>query len=114
MNNTTAPQEYTSSLDLYKRIAWLASSAPMTNFRLEKKSVGKVLTNFKIVDDKGAVYGSINVPNEAVSDLLKHWKETTPAPAAASKQSTAAAALSAAFKRAKQPRLSKRAILRGC
>lgn len=86
----------------------------MTSFKLERKSTGRVLTNFKVTDDKGAVYGSINVPNEAVSDLLKHWKETTPAPRAASKQSTAAAALSAAFKRAKQPRLSKQAILRGC
>ena len=58
----------------------------MTSFKLERKSTGRVLTNFKVTDDKGAVYGSINVPNEAVSDLLEHWKETTPAPAAASKQ----------------------------
>ena len=46
----------------------------ITNFQLEKKSVGKVLTCFKVTDDKGAVYGSMNVPNGAVHDFVAHWK----------------------------------------
>ena len=83
----------------------------MTNFQLEKKSVGKVLTCFQSPDDQsGACYGSVNVPNEATADFLAHWKGGAPV---AAKQPSAAAALSAAFKRAK-PRMSKAGILRGC
>jgi hypothetical protein len=82
----------------------------MIDFRLEEKSRGKVLTNFKVTDDKGACYGSVNIPNASVSDFLAHWKGGA---ATAAKQPSAAAALSAAFKRAK-PRMSKAGILRGC
>ena len=83
----------------------------MIDFRLEEKSRGKVLTCFRVLDQSGSVYGSVNIPNEATADFLAQWWG---APAvAAAKQPSAAAALSAAFRRSKQPRLSKQAILRG-
>ena len=85
----------------------------MTTFKLEKKSTGKMLTNFRVLDQSGSVYGSVNIPNEAVSDFLRCWSGSAPAAANAGKQPSAASALAAAFKRAK-PRMSKAGILRGC
>ena len=84
----------------------------MIDFRLEEKSRGKVLTCFRVLDQSGSCYGSVNVPNEATADFLAHWKGGAPV-ATAAKQPSAAAKLSAAFRRSKQPRLSKQAILRG-
>ena len=84
----------------------------MTTFKLEQKSRGKVLTNFRVLDQSGSVYGSVNIPNEAVGDSA-HWKGSAPAAANAGKQQSAASALAAAFKRAK-PRMSKAGVLRGC
>ncbi|MGA7393057.1 MAG: hypothetical protein WBL40_16045 [Terrimicrobiaceae bacterium] len=80
---------------------------------MSKKSRGKVLTNFRVLDQSGSVYGSVNIPNEAVGDFLAHWKGSAPAAANAGKQQSAASALAAAFKRAK-PRMSKAGVLRGC
>jgi hypothetical protein len=83
----------------------------MTSFKLEQKSTGKALTCFRVLDERGSIYGSVNIPNEAVRDFLARWKSSAPTNAA--KQPSAAAALSAAFKRAK-PRMSKAGVLRGC
>jgi hypothetical protein len=81
-------------------------------FKLERKAAGAVLTKFHITDGKGTDYGSVNVPNEAASDLLRHWRGAAPAAATAGKQARAAQAMVAALKRG--PRLNKQAILRGC
>jgi hypothetical protein len=109
-------------------------------FRLEKKSSNRALTKFHILNSADETVGSVNVPPSQESDLLKHWtgaKAAAAKPAtgvfaramqrraqaagatvaAAAKQPTAAAKLSAAL-RSKGPRLSKeagkQAILRGC
>ena len=82
-------------------------------FKLLKKSTGPTLTKFHVVDSTNAIVGSINVANEQASDLQKHWRGAAPA-AGATKQSSAAAALAAAFKRNRGPATSKEAILRGC
>lgn len=87
-------------------------------FRLERKSVGATLTKFNITDDKGTIYGSVNVPNEAASDLLKQWRQPEPAAAATARGEKARVvnAMVAALKRG--PRVNKeankQAILRGC
>jgi hypothetical protein len=39
----------------------------MIDFRLEEKSRGKVLTCFRVLDQSGSVYGSVNIPNEATA-----------------------------------------------
>ena len=40
-------------------------------FKLVKKSTGATVTTFHITDAAGTIYGSVNVPNEAATDLLK-------------------------------------------
>ena len=42
-------------------------------FKLVKKSTGATVTTFHITDAAGTIYGSVNVPNEAATDLLKCW-----------------------------------------
>ena len=39
-------------------------------FKLVQKSVGKSLTVFNVLDDKGGVIGGVNVPNKEASNLL--------------------------------------------
>ena len=84
-------------------------------FKLLKKSVGATLTKFHVVDARGDIVGSINVANEQVSDLQKHWREPG-APAATAKHQSTVAMLSAALR--KGPKLSgqaaRQAVLRGC
>lgn len=43
-------------------------------------TIGPVLTKFHVLDSTGAIVGSINVANEQVSDLLKCWRDSAPAP----------------------------------
>jgi hypothetical protein len=84
----------------------------MTEFKLQKVSVGKILTNFRVTDANGReVFGSINLRNADADDLLKHWKGAS-VDAASAKPNMAAAMLNAAKRR---PKLNKKAaILRGC
>jgi hypothetical protein len=87
-------------------------------FRLEKQSPGKVATRFFAYDAANSIVGTINVPNESVSDLENHWKS---APASSSPKKNAASARKqnpavAAMLKASKERgpISKEAILRGC
>ena len=43
----------------------------MTSFKLSKKSTGRTLTTFHVTNARGDICGHINVPNDAVSDLVK-------------------------------------------
>jgi hypothetical protein len=43
-------------------------------FTLQKKEVGKALTVFNVLDDKGAAIGSVSVPNEEAASFVQHWK----------------------------------------
>ena len=43
-------------------------------FRLTKKSAGKSLSKFHILNSAGDVVGSVNVPNAEANDLLRHWQ----------------------------------------
>ncbi len=84
------------------------------NFRLEKQSPGKQLTKFFVYDDANAIVGTINVPNEAASDLERHWKgapapQSSPRNTANAKQDRSVAAMVAASRKQ-----SRAAILRGC
>ena len=60
-------------------------SQPKTpmQFKLSKKSTGRTLTTFNITDDKDTICGSVNVPDEAVADLQKCWRDSAPAAATA-------------------------------
>jgi hypothetical protein len=42
-------------------------------FRLTKKSAGKSLTKFHVLDERDSIVGSINVPNAEANDLLRCW-----------------------------------------
>ena len=86
-------------------------------FRLEKKSAGRVLTTFHIMNSAGDIVGSANIPNAEADNFAKHWR----GPAATAANSAAAHAravntISNALRRG--PRLSgqaaRQAILRGC
>ena len=68
----------------------------MIDFRLEEKSRGKVLTCFRVLDQSGSVYGSVNIPNEATADFLAHWKGAAPV-ATAAKQPSAARRVERSF-----------------
>ena len=78
-------------------------------FKLTEKGRTRLNTTFHITDSAGDICGSVNVPNEAASDLLKHWRGAqspgTPAGAAAAARPGVKLRL---------PPLSKQAILRGC
>ena len=76
-------------------------------FRLTKKSSNKVLTKFHVLDSSDSICGSINVPNDQVSDLLRCWN----GPRDCSPQQQQAQQPSA--KAFKLPPMSKAAILRG-
>jgi hypothetical protein len=45
----------------------------MTKFNLIQKSANKVLAKFHVQNQRGDIIGSINVPCEQASDLLRHW-----------------------------------------
>jgi hypothetical protein len=82
----------------------------MMKFTLQKKSVGKALTVFNVLDSKGGTIGSVNVPNEEVSSFVQHWRGAVQAPKP--DRRAAVTALASALKRG--PRLKTRAaILRG-
>ena len=85
-------------------------------FRLERQPAGKQLTKFFVYDDKDSIVGTINVPNEAVSDLQKHWKDVAPSSpknaASATKQDPAVKAMLKASK--ERGPISRQAVLRGC
>jgi hypothetical protein len=77
------------------------------DFRLVKKTSTKANTVFQIVDDRGDIRGSINIPLGAESDLLRRWAGSTGNPPAA-KQGMAKALLRS------RRQVSKAAVLRGC
>ena len=52
-------------------------------FKLTEKGRTRINTVFHITNSEGDICGSINMPNEAASDLLKHWRDSVPAAAAA-------------------------------
>ena len=81
-------------------------------FRLERKSANHAVVKFHITNAAGDIVGSVNVKPDEVSDLEKCWRNSPTAGAAATKQSTAAAAMAAALR--KGPKLSRAGILRGC
>jgi hypothetical protein len=82
------------------------------NFRLEKTASNRVVSKFHVLNARGDIIGSINVKPSEEADLLAHWRGAAPAPAATSdKQGGAVAAM---VRAAKQNRLSKQAVLRGC
>ena len=86
------------------------------NFRLEKQSPGKTLTKFFVYDATDSIVGTINVANEAVGDLEKHWRETPASPknaANAAKQDRSISTMVAAVRK-RGPRVNKAAIFRGC
>jgi hypothetical protein len=76
------------------------------NFRLLKKTSTKANTVFQVIDNVGAIRGSITVPLGAEDDLLRHWAGPTGNPPAA-KQGKAKALLRS------RRHVSKAAILRG-
>jgi hypothetical protein len=63
--------------------------------------LGISLTKFHVLDEENNIVGSINVPNEQVNDLLRHWQGPvqTPLPQ---------------MKVGKPRPMSRAAILRGC
>jgi hypothetical protein len=77
-------------------------------FKLVQKEAGKAFTVFSVIDGKGGVCGSVNVPNEDVSNFVKCWRGAY----AAAKKPAGRAAIAASL--LKGPRLSKAALLRGC
>jgi hypothetical protein len=54
------------------------------NYRLMKKSENRLKTTFHVLNGKGDVIGSINVPPQEASDLLRHWRGAIDQPARAS------------------------------
>jgi hypothetical protein len=110
----------------------------MKQFRLSRQPSGPVLTKFYIYDGAGDLIGAVNVRNEQASDLERHWPggATQPKAAAITKKGGALAAALEAAKRpgslapspsrdenpaidamlraARQNRLTKQAVLRGC
>ena len=81
-------------------------------FRLTKKSTGKLLSKFHILNSAGDVVGSVNVPNAEANDLLRHWQgEVGDSP-----QSKNLSAQQQPGFRLKLPavRMSRQGILRGC
>jgi hypothetical protein len=110
-------------------------------FRLQKSAgSNRTATKFDVVDDDGAICGRISVPPEEARDLEKHWlqpKASALATSARSKENAMVAAMLAAGQRsapapaaaggkpqnpavsamlraARQNRLTKQAVLRGC
>jgi hypothetical protein len=81
-------------------------------FTLQKKSVGKVLTVFNVLDGRGGVCGSVNVPNKEAPDFVKCWRGPyTPATKPAGPNPMAKALLAA--KRPRTPSEARQAALRG-
>ena len=76
-------------------------------FRLTKKSAGKSLTKFHVLDQQDSIVGSINVPNAEVSDLLRCWSGPE-------EQKTSLSAQPGFRKRLPAVRMSQAGILRGC
>ena len=82
------------------------------NFRLTKKSAGKSLSRFHILNSAGDIVGSVNVPNAEANDLLRHWQgEVGDSP-----QSKNLSAQQQPGLRTRLPavRMSPAGILRGC
>jgi hypothetical protein len=76
----------------------------MTNFKLKQVSSNRSLAKFHVLNEKdNSIIGSIAVKPEEVSDLKRCWRGAYAAPAA--KAGVQPIAL---------PRLSRKAILRGC
>jgi hypothetical protein len=78
----------------------------MKTFRLTKVSSNKVRTRFHVLDSKGDIVGSVNVPVGQEADLLRHW--VGPADRATNQPPVANAKV-----RPLQS-MSRAAILRGC
>ena len=79
------------------------------NFKLVKKGSTKALVTYQILDSStGDVRGSVSIPPQAESDLLRHWAGPTGNSPAAKPQGMAAALL------ANRRKVSRAAILRGC
>jgi hypothetical protein len=111
---------------------------------LKSEGSNHAVTKLDVVDDDGTICGRITVPVEETNDLLAYWKDAAPRSAsalatsirskenalvaemlAAGQRSNAPApaaprskqenpAVSAMLRVAKQNRLTKQAILRGC
>jgi hypothetical protein len=79
------------------------------NFTLIKKSVGKLLTTFHVLDSESNVVGSVNVKNAEVPALLRCWNGQTDRPSQQQYQPQPAAK---AFKPI--GKFSPAMILRGC
>ena len=83
------------------------------NFRPEKQERTKAVAKFHILNARGELCGSVNVPPAQEADLLKHWRPQQAAPAAANaaaKAERGRAAIANALLRG--PRLSKKVLLR--
>jgi hypothetical protein len=84
------------------------------SFRLTKKSTGKVLTTFHVLNSAGDICGSINCRNgKEADDLLRCWSgDKDSSPNLASKQDSPQTTLAQAFLANRRP-FSQAVILRG-
>lgn len=78
-------------------------------FKLVKKSATVALAKFQIVNAAGDIVGSVSVPPNQVSDLVRNWVGAKDSQSSQSPR----ASLAASFLRNRKP-ISKAAILRGC
>jgi hypothetical protein len=87
------------------------------NFRLTKKSAGKSLSKFHILNSAGDIVGSVNVPNAEANDLLRHWQgEVGDSPQTtnlSAQEQSPVSALAKEFLKHRRP-VSQTNILRGC
>jgi hypothetical protein len=81
-------------------------------FTMTKKSVGKLLTTFHVLDSEGNSVGSVNAKNAEVPDLLRCWQGQADQPS--HQQQFQSGALAKAFAKVRPLSMSKAAILRGC
>jgi hypothetical protein len=88
------------------------------NFRLVKKTSTKVNTVFQVVDDRGDIRGTINIPLGAEDDLLRHWSDrpaTRAASPAAATKGPVARLTESIIAAGKRPggKMTRAAVLRG-
>jgi hypothetical protein len=47
----------------------------MTSFKLEQKSTGKALTCFRVLDERGSIYGSVNITERSGARFARTLEE---------------------------------------
>ena len=86
----------------------------MKQFTLSKQPRGQTTTRFHVLAADNSICGIITVPNEAASDLEKHWLAGAPVPARAAAGKQQNPMVNAMVAAARRHPLNKQAILRGC